>query len=770
MNNDSNCIGTLASQFNLDDQTVQLALKLSQDYSPSTSKSEFYDSYVSRAALFLAMRNTPDKVNVSLYRLTKGVDDIKEFMTFLKEFLKEFKIANEIVLEAERFSFTSLVFRKFQEIWGRLELTEQQGHSGVVSAIKELTWIMISIGRLMLITNPYDVVETACMMIGVLHFILSNLPSTVSVSIGNMPIIKYLAHLINGDEDQGMDSALMILNLAQNFKRQEILRGNTAEPENLDGILSTVHLNINLQNLCKYYEIESRSKVDDREFVQKQKASTPVKQLPKLLRNRAVSNQEVNSKRLISWDNNNSDDISLKSQLDSIKRVPMSPFQIATPMSMAMEMNNWLREVTKRVSIDNIPQKLSEYLSVSQISIVEKISEYREMLRNLFDETQNTPQILLDFMQKTVKTNPKIELTINLYLKSIDGMLINEEKRLTSKNFIILLNNDGFHHATLACCIVSVCFLHSISHINFSDILELCKITGFEFWKLINSFAQFDNRFPIPLKRHFRETEVKIISELAWESKSPIFQYLHEYIGEINSPIPEALDESENSEVQPKLANNGVFLIFFRRVLSHSAHRILEITEILSISEEIREHIWDILKNALSEHTEILTNRHLDTLILCCIYAVCKLHDQLSFKTLIEQYVGLYSDNPKVYKEIHQAGDIIRFYNKFFIPNFKVFLTGLNPIRPRIAALNPTSPLRANLPSPIQHYSPMGSPGIGCSPRANYLTPRTRKLYAFNESSSEIKPGIIPKSGRLISFDDENSKRSRLEEIPENTS
>ncbi|CAG9313051.1 unnamed protein product [Blepharisma stoltei] len=767
MNHDSNYIESLATQLNLDTQTIQIALKISKEFNQNSQKIEFFDSYLSRASIFLAMRINPEKIKVSLYRLAKGVDETADFIAFLKDFLKSTNAANDILIEVDKFSFTASVFRKFQEIWGQLELNEQQGHFGVVGMIKEFAWMLVSLGRLMLITNPYDIVETACLMIGVLYFILTNLPSTVTYACPNSSLINYLASLLSGDEEQGTDSALTVLNLIQNLKKQEILRGNVDETENLEGIFSACHLNHNLQNLSKFYENESRSRIDDREFIQKHKASTPVKQLPKILRNKTLNYQTVNSKRLIAWDNDN-EDISLKSQLESIKRLPpMSPFQMATPMSMAMEMSSWLRDITKKVSVDNLPTKLAEYLANTEIQISQKVNEYRNKLALFYDETQNCPDIIMEYMSSS-KPNQKVEITISLYLKSIDGMLTNEEKRLTSRNFGVLLNNDSFHQTALACSIISVIFLHSLTHITFPQVLSFCQIAGFEFWKLINSFAQFDVKFPIPLKRHFKEIEVKILSELAWEQNSPIFQYLKEYIGEIHSPIPEALDESESSDITPKSPNNGIFSVFFRRVLSHSAHRVLELTEILGINDEIREHIWDILKIALSEHTEILLNRHLDTLILCCVYSVCKLHSPIEFKSLIEQYTGIYGDNQKIYKDIYQAGDIIRFYNKCFIPSFKVFLTGLNPIKPRIAALNPTSPLRANLPSPLQYYSPLGSPGMGCSPRSNYLTPRTRKLYAFNESS-DIKPGIIPKSGRLISFDDENSTRAaQLEEIPEN--
>jgi hypothetical protein len=67
-----------------------------------------------------------------------------------------------------------------------------------------------------------------------------------------------------------------------------------------------------------------------------------------------------------------------------------------------------------------------------------------------------------------------------------------------------VLENDSFHRALIACCIESVFFIHNISVIEFSSVLSMCRIDAFEFWKLINSFAQFDPKMPVPLKRHVR--------------------------------------------------------------------------------------------------------------------------------------------------------------------------------------------------------------------------------------------------------------------------
>ena len=42
------------------------------------------------------------------------------------------------------------------------------------------------------------------------------------------------------------------------------------------------------------------------------------------------------------------------------------------------------------------------------------------------------------------------------------------------------------------------------------------NIKPFDFWRLMNSFLKFDAQMPRNLMNHFREIEIKIVSEIAW--------------------------------------------------------------------------------------------------------------------------------------------------------------------------------------------------------------------------------------------------------------
>jgi len=47
-------------------------------------------------------------------------------------------------------------------------------------------------------------------------------------------------------------------------------------------------------------------------------------------------------------------------------------------------------------------------------------------------------------------------------------------------------------------------------------------------------------------------------------------------------------------------------------------------TSALNLTKKLQEQIWVTIKYILSSETELLINRHIDTLILSSVYSVCK--------------------------------------------------------------------------------------------------------------------------------------------------
>jgi retinoblastoma-associated protein len=60
------------------------------------------------------------------------------------------------------------------------------------------------------------------------------------------------------------------------------------------------------------------------------------------------------------------------------------------------------------------------------------------------------------------------------------------------------------------------------------DILPLINLKPFDFWRLLNSFLKFDPHMPRGLNSHFRDTEIRIVSEAAWTNGSPVVEIIKE--------------------------------------------------------------------------------------------------------------------------------------------------------------------------------------------------------------------------------------------------
>lgn len=77
------------------------------------------------------------------------------------------------------------------------------------------------------------------------------------------------------------------------------------------------------------------------------------------------------------------------------------------------------------------------------------------------------------------------------------------------------------------------------------------------------------------------------------------------------------------------------------------------------------------MKDCLSRETELLVDRHLDQMVLCSIYSICKLNQlpNSQFNNIITKYTEVKGDPKssdnylKVKLENDIEGDIIKFYN-----------------------------------------------------------------------------------------------------------
>lgn len=131
--------------------------------------------------------------------------------------------------------------------------------------------------------------------------------------------------------------------------------------------------------------------------------------------------------------------------------------------------------------------------------------------------------------------------------------------------------------------------------------------------------------------------------------------------------------------------------VFFQKVLKLAANRIRSLCERLQLSTQVMEHVYSILKQILHSGTTVFFHRHIDQLILCSIYGVCKVSRvNVTFRDIIFHYRKQPQCKPNVFRNVfidfpsarrtgkpgggQETGDIIKFYNEVFVPTAKVFL------------------------------------------------------------------------------------------------
>ena len=64
--------------------------------------------------------------------------------------------------------------------------------------------------------------------------------------------------------------------------------------------------------------------------------------------------------------------------------------------------------------------------------------------------------------------------------------------------------------------------------------------------------------------------------------------------------------------------------LFFRKVY-HLAHlRLDKLCSALEISDDGKRKIWTTFEHALREETHLMKDRHLDQILMCSLYIVCR--------------------------------------------------------------------------------------------------------------------------------------------------
>ena len=139
----------------------------------------------------------------------------------------------------------------------------------------------------------------------------------------------------------------------------------------------------------------------------------------------------------------------------------------------------------------------------------------------------------------------------------------------------------------------------------------------------------------------------------------------------------------------PSRASKSVSLeLFFRKVYRLCFWRVRKVCEALDLGDTVVPRVWTCFEHVLTAHVDVMEDRHLDQVVLCAIYAVCKvLEEPIQFKTVLSKYGVLFGQNALklVSRDVllaakpERRGSIIEFYNAVFMPLVKNFVFELSP-------------------------------------------------------------------------------------------
>jgi hypothetical protein len=869
-------LNRISNALNLDADTKKLASTYFSEFKQKTKQTlnEKVLPLMISCAIFAAAKSqiittvngdTIRGVGISISQLIRALEmsnrpsRVDELLMALKDFITAVTLSSEILTELkaviDKFAFTYTFFIKYNNLFRQLELDQPMSENEeYLRCVKNTGWLIFVSLKTFVHENRTDLIESVFSLAAILTELIYNLPKEITVPYFEKNG-KFICNATSGakDEELILEGVLDVLKLQKNVSVEEVNTHKKSVEDFLKKLLSNGTIKstqgfevkgafeqstifMNFEKLDAYYQKKlGFDDLDERFFVCDRKAFqagmfTPfTKQGPSnkltininITKNGESFAKSTPQNKLLNFEA--SQQVSMKSNLNEIKyagkSIPPSPFgkQVpATPVSRALEMYNWLSDkVRLKKTPSGLTPGMEEYLGIFENRFKDEIVNRANTLveKVLTYEKENASKNANPLSEKKIKD--KQSQMANLYLKVLEELLNQEERKTHSPNYVEILSNDEFHKALIACSIETVFFVNNSSSVAFPKLLELCEIQPFEFWRIIGSFAKFDPQIPPPLKSHLHSLELRIIMNLAWKKDSVVHKIIKKFIDESKdsgleletattlneqAQSPESQSSSEGLRAQKSTSNTAMQAetspkkaaktelthsqeLFFKRVLHHTALHIYQLSDLLELKESIAEMVWSVMKYILSSETTLLIDRHIDQIVLSAIYGVCKvLHQPHKFQEIINKYQELPSfEKADFIENIHQVyindterADLIKFYNLIFIPQMKTYLFALAPQtgqipaqlrpgtpqikKPLVPALVMNSPLRESIPLHIAAppYRSISAHAKTKTPQPNYgMTPLTRTLYAFGESPSRNLESINNlASKRQINFDD----------------
>ncbi|XP_076687040.1 retinoblastoma-like protein 1 isoform X1 [Andrena cerasifolii] len=258
-----------------------------------------------------------------------------------------------------------------------------------------------------------------------------------------------------------------------------------------------------------------------------------------------------------------------------------------------------------------------------------------------------------------------------------------------------------------------------------------------------------------------------------------------------------------------KPKRTGSVALFFRKFYNLASVRMLDLCSSLEIMDtDLKKKIWTIFEYSVKERTDLMKDRHLDQILMCAIYVICKLAkmEKNSFTEIMRCYRLQPQAESHIYRSVLIAkmsgneqqkgseetgqkdvgnkeanvapptptnmagtsqnfgeetrGDLIKFYNTVYVPQVKEVANKLGLARGSVMNLS-LSPLPKGKPpasSPVRRVT--GSIMTRTwDPKAISASPAPQLSYCFSRSPAKDLEAI---NKMMISVDPKRSVGKRL--------
>ncbi|CAH6825110.1 Rb1 [Phodopus roborovskii] len=287
-------------------------------------------------------------------------------------------------------------------------------------------------------------------------------------------------------------------------------------------------------------------------------------------------------------------------------------------------------------------------------------------------------------------------------------------------------------------------------------------------------------RYKLGVRLYYRVMESMLKSE---EERLSIQNF--RYLSPIRSPKKRSSTTRGNSatnadtqaasafQTQKPLKSTSLSL-FYKKVYRLAYLRLNTLcARLLSEHPELEHIIWTLFQHTLQNEYELMKDRHLDQIMMCSMYGICKVKNiDLKFKIIVTAYKDLPHAAQETFKRVlireEEFDSIIVFYNSVFMQRLKTNILQYASTRPPTLSPIPhiprspykfsSSPLR--IPGGNIYISPLKSPyktseGL---PTPTKMTPRSRILVSIGESFGTSEK--FQKINQMVCNSDRVLKRS----------